>query len=266
MGDPKDSNNVFQWSKVRLNLPGQSDYDPAWPWVAKTHEDRKLATDTFQYVDNVRPTGNDKSKCWDACHTFGSWVNYLGLQDAPRKCRPHSRSPGPWAGSMVETNGETISVLIAQEKWEKWKRLLGNIFCCLDPQGAQLLPFKKLESARGYLVYTTRTYPSMVPYLKGIHLTLDIWRDGWAEDGWQTGQSGTSDSTFFTAPLQDPDTTFDPQDFEGWTWNKEVGLRTYRLESATHRSTPPSFVKAVPRLRDDVNALMHLMKASSPHR
>ena len=83
-----------------------------------------------------------------ACHAYGYQVNYLGLQDAPRKRRPPSQSPSPLAGFMVKTDGKSVSVFITQEKWNK---LLGNIFCCLDPEGVQLLPFKKLERACGYL-------------------------------------------------------------------------------------------------------------------
>jgi len=35
------------------------------------------------------------------------------------------------------------------------------------------LDFKELEKDCGYLVYISRTYRAMVPYLKGIHQTLD---------------------------------------------------------------------------------------------
>jgi hypothetical protein len=35
MGDPLDETNVFQWSSVRLNLPGIPDYDPRVQWVSK---------------------------------------------------------------------------------------------------------------------------------------------------------------------------------------------------------------------------------------
>jgi hypothetical protein len=42
---------------------------------------------------------------------------------------------------------------------------------------------KKMESIWGFLVYVARTYSTMVPYLKGIHLTLDSWRDGRGLDG-----------------------------------------------------------------------------------
>ena len=266
MGDRHDPRNVFRWATVRLNLPGQTNYDPSWPWVSKLRKNGQLAADTFQYVDDVRPTGNTETECWEACHTYGSKVNHLGLQDAPRKRRPPSRSPGPWAGSMVATDGTSVSVLITQEKWDKTKKLLRNILACLDPTGPQLLPFKKLERARGYLVYTTRTYPCMVPYLKGIHLTLDSWREGRGPDGWRKNQTPSTDDRPPTAWYQDPDESFDDQSMDRWEWDSAEGLRVYLLEAVGPRSTPPAYVKAVPRLRDDVRALLHLTKSPAPQR
>jgi hypothetical protein len=44
---------------------------------------------------------------------------------------------------------------------------------------------KKLESARGFLVYVANTFKAMTPYLKGIHLTLDSWREHRDHDGWK---------------------------------------------------------------------------------
>ena len=34
----------------------------------------------------------------------------------------------------------------------------------------------RMEFIRGLLVYVSRTYRDMNPYLKGVHLTLDSWR------------------------------------------------------------------------------------------
>jgi hypothetical protein len=44
---------------------------------------------------------------------------------------------------------------------------------------------KNLERHRGFLVYVAQAYPSLVPYLKGIHLTLDGWRSGSNDEGWK---------------------------------------------------------------------------------
>ncbi len=50
---------------------------------------------------------------------------------------------------------------------EKWEAALAVI----DPE----LAHKELLSDRGFLVYVTRTYPALVPYLKAFHLTIEMW-------------------------------------------------------------------------------------------
>ena len=37
----------------------------------------------------------------------------------------------------------------------------------------------------GFLLYVTHTYPMMVPYIKGMHLTLEGWREGRDLEGWK---------------------------------------------------------------------------------
>jgi hypothetical protein len=49
---------------------------------------------------------------------------------------------------------------------------------------APRLSHKELLCNWGFLVYVTRTYPAMVPYLKGFHLTIEMWRSGRDVDGW----------------------------------------------------------------------------------
>ena len=47
------------------------------------------------------------------------------------------------------------------------------------------LNFKELERMRGFLIYVSRTYTAMTPYLKGLHQTIDSWRPFTREDGWR---------------------------------------------------------------------------------
>jgi len=47
------------------------------------------------------------------------------------------------------------------------------------------MDYKTLESYRGFLIYVAQTYTTLVPYLKGIHLTLDSWRPNQDDDGWK---------------------------------------------------------------------------------
>ena len=67
--------------------------------------------------------------------------------------------------------------MVSQDQWSKTKTNLQWIQDQLTrthkKQIGKLL-CKTLESIRGFLVYVSRIYPAMVPYLKGIHLTLDL--------------------------------------------------------------------------------------------
>jgi hypothetical protein len=92
---------------------------------------------------------------------------------------------------------------------------------------------KLLEQYRGFLVYVTRTYPIMVPYLKGLHLTLDSWRKGSAAKGWKSRQEVAHHLGVPVIP-------------------------------SSGRDVPPQRVKAVPRLRDDLQALAQLTQDATP--
>ena len=37
------------------------------------------------------------------------------------------------------------------------------------------LTLKRLECIRGFLIYVARTFKWMTPYLKGLHLNIDLW-------------------------------------------------------------------------------------------
>jgi hypothetical protein len=80
-GDRFDEENIFQWVRVRLNLPGNLDYDPNLPWVLKVQVDGRIAADLFAFIDNLRPTGPGAKECWRAARRAESILNWLGLQD-----------------------------------------------------------------------------------------------------------------------------------------------------------------------------------------
>ena len=56
MGERLDSENIFRWHKVTLNLPGMDEYDPSKPWVCKVRQDGTIAADLFFYIDDGRST------------------------------------------------------------------------------------------------------------------------------------------------------------------------------------------------------------------
>ena len=40
------------------------------------------------------------------------------------------------------------------------------------------VPHKRLECIRGFLIYVARTYKWIMPYLKGLHLKIDVRKEG----------------------------------------------------------------------------------------
>lgn len=96
---------------------------------------------------------------------------------------------------------------------------------------------KTLESHRGFLIYISRTYLAITPYLKGIHLTLDSWRPWRSEDAWKLSLAEIK--TALAA--------------------KNI---TYPLNTAGDK--PPSKVKVAPLLHDDAAALTLLFAPETP--
>jgi hypothetical protein len=154
-------------------------------------------------------------------------LNWLGLQDAARKRRDPSQSPGPWAGSIVIVDGGVIYLMVSQERWDKAVEIVNWI--AEQIAVSDTIDFKKLESYRGFLVYLARTYPTLTPYLKGIHLSLDSWRPWRKEDDWKLTLSEIRVAL------------------------EEKGQHTSPVLGSGHKAPPR--VKWVPCLKDDVDAL-----------
>lgn len=188
-GNPRDPGNVFRWSRVRLNLPGDPNYDPSPPWVSKIRdEDGKTAGDFVGYMDDLRSSGNGRMEARSASRRIASVLDWLGLQDAARKGRDPRQDPGPWAGSVIEIGQDgSVFVTVTQERWVKTKSIIRWI--SNEMEESDVIEFKQLERYRGFLIYVARTYPMLIPYLKGIHLTLDSWRPWQREDGWKLTNS-----------------------------------------------------------------------------
>ena len=253
LGHPKDPNNPFGWNEVTTNLPGSKNYDPTRPWILKTRKDGLHASDICQYVDDVRIIAATEELAWRCSSRMAKGLSWLGLQDAARKRRSPSKEPGAWAGATVSSNNGTVTKGVTQERWNKVKtrvrwiaKQLGltdkfspELYGELDermesdgiaPEGH--VHFKTTESCVGFLVYVAMTYPSMVPYLKGIYLTLNSWRPG--------------------------------RNTEGWSIKKK--LREARKSATSNRENPPTWVRSVERLKTDLLALMELTAHDSPPR
>jgi hypothetical protein len=234
LGDRKKPTNIFRWDRIRLNLPGNATYDPSLPWVSKVRTDEILACDLFVYVDDARVTGPTELECWMAARQVSSTLTHLGIQDAARKRRGPRQDPGAWAGAVLRTDGDVPEVQVSEEKWAKTKSQIAEVQCMLDVAINQL-PLKRLMQVRGFLLYVTRTYRYLTPYLKGLHLTIDGWRKGRDVEGWK-------------------DPTWEPEEDEllgGGTWTSEGA---------------PRVVMGVPRLKEDIAALACLTSKSNPPR
>jgi hypothetical protein len=181
--------NIFRWKRVVRNLPGLADYDPSLPWIYKERATGDPAAEFALYCDDNRAAGNDRLEAKLAARRVASVCNHLGVQDAARKRREASQTPGAWAGSVISTDGKGVFVTVSQEKWDKARTMIEATREELASNGG-CTNHKELERRRGFLLYVTRTYPAMVPYLKGIHLTLDGWRDGRDADGWKLNTAG----------------------------------------------------------------------------
>ena len=158
-------------------------YDPSRPWVYRVRSDGSLAADIFWYIDDGRPTAPTAWEGWKAARKACFTLIFHGLQDTGRKRTCSSRTPGEWTGTMVETINGRVMILVSLKKWEKGKDIVKRIQDELLVKGK--LDFKQLERDRGFLVYLSRTYRNLCPYLKGIHQTLDSWHSGRDNDGWK---------------------------------------------------------------------------------
>ena len=110
-------------------------------------------------------------------------MSFLGLQSAARKRREVGQDVGAWAGSIVDTTEGKVRIRTDQEKWDKTREWIRKLNMGLE-EGVPL-NFKELERMRGFLIYVSRTYTAMTPYLKGLHQTIDSWRPYTREDGWR---------------------------------------------------------------------------------
>jgi hypothetical protein len=176
-GNPEDPKNaLLRYDKVVLNLPGADDFDPTLSMIMKWNKEvDQIAAEVITFVDDLRASGYDSESTWQAARQIASRLQYLGIQDAPRKRRPSIQKPGAWAGCVFQISPSKIAKTVTQEKWDKARAIvqaIANKVLVAAPEEVEL-NHKELESQRGFLVHLTMTFSSLAPFFKGIHLTLD---------------------------------------------------------------------------------------------
>jgi len=233
--------NPFRWKVLALNLPGMPNYDPQQPKVCRWRDGtcKHLAAVLVQYVDDLRTAGATEQDCWQAMRRVTQILGYLGIQVAARKTRPPSQLPGAWAGTVIRSTENGVGVKCSLEKWERVKGILKELHESVNTQ--ECLNRKDLERKRGVLVHVQRTYPAMTPYLKGLHQTIDSWRPDRDAEGWKINV------------LPEDRGYWDDQHEEFVPWvNQQDG------------QSLPETVKAVPRLKQDLECLQRLFAPLDP--
>ena len=150
--------------------------------VYKQRGDGRIAGDLIVYIDDLRISCPDLLLLWEAFQQVASRLNFLGMQHAARKLQDMTKEPGAWAGSVVNTE-YGVFILTSQEKWDKTKRILNELKTQVEEGKLNTVD---LLSWRGFLIYVSRTYHMMKPYLKGLHLTVDSWQPECGADGWKS--------------------------------------------------------------------------------
>ena len=183
--------------------------------------------------------------CWKAAGEFSKVMSKLGLQDAARKRTEPSVTPGPWAGSVAHTEDSKVTLLVSDKKWEKTQQLVKEL-----SENAKSIEIdrKSLERIRGFLIYVSRTYRWMVPYLKGLYLTIDAWWEDRDVKGYKR---------------RPPKANLGVGNWE-WNWNKD---RWYNLDleppEEDRPTGAPELVVGVPQLKEDAHALSVLTEGST---
>ncbi|KAL7576557.1 hypothetical protein ACA910_018051 [Epithemia clementina (nom. ined.)] len=119
LGNRHNPNNVFRWDRIVLNLPGNSAYCPSIAWVRRMRCCGQLAANVHPYVDDLRETAPSEHEAWRAASVMAKAASFYGLQDAARKRREPSVTPGALAGVLIEAVPHGVYKLVADERWEK---------------------------------------------------------------------------------------------------------------------------------------------------
>jgi hypothetical protein len=115
-GDRWVLSNPFHWDRVQFNLPGSKGYRADLPWVMKIRCDGHLATEVYVYMDEGWVTGHSAKQTGLGARAYEVGCTRLGVQDASRKRRTPTHTPGPWAGTVTHTDVGKVIGMVSQEK------------------------------------------------------------------------------------------------------------------------------------------------------
>jgi len=182
-GNEEELSNPLYWKNIVLNLMGNDNFNPSLPSVYKWDDvAQKIAGEVKAYVDDLRTIGRTLEHAWSIARLVASRLQYLGIQDAPRKRRVDN---GPWAGTVFNASTTEIQTTVTDLKWNKGKDYINFISNEIKDNPDTLFEFKQLERIRGFLCHLAMTFNILFPYLKGFHLTLCAHLPQRDEEGWK---------------------------------------------------------------------------------
>jgi hypothetical protein len=259
-GNPTDTSNPFYWDKLLLNLPGSLTFDPTRPRIMKwDSRNGWIACDLVVFVDDLRASGPTAELTWSLSRTVSSRLQYLGMQEASRKRRPPSRTPGAWAGGVFKTSATDVSASVSQDKWNKAKLLINTLWKVIEEAGVACegddftgvyLDYKQLEVTRGYLVHMSMTYEMLSHHLKGFHLALAAHLPGRALDRWKMTSSEWE--AYLLLQVE-----------KGVITQEELTNTSSKLKS-NFSTPPPTSIPIIQHLRDDIYALHKFFDLGKP--
>jgi hypothetical protein len=207
-----------------------------------------VAGDVITFIDDVRITGYSKENCHEVHRQFASRIQYLGMQDAPRKFRPPSqKNAGAWTGTIFRISSGRITKSVSQEKWEKGKAIIKGLALLLmdSEDGRPMLDRKALEKETGFMNHLAMTFDILTPFLKGFYLTLNSWRPQRDEGDWKMSDQRWRGYLFGK---------FEKGDIS----EKELDLA---LNGREEGPVTPQLVTASPSLTSDVEALTSIFES-----
>ena len=190
--------------------------------------------------------GPTRELCHEATHWVETFMSYLGLQDAARKRRPNSQTPGEWTGSItLALEGVGLFITVSQKKWDKAKSLISDLLGYFtSPEDLPELDLKDLERKTGFLVHLAMAYPAIMPFLRGLYLTMNSWRSMRDGQGWKLSRRAYD---VYMSQARRSGESLDPG-----------------ISIADEEEGAPPKVKAVPRLYGQLLALQLIFAGEEP--
>ena len=112
------------------------------------------------FVDDLRAIGATNEIIYAAVHRLETILSYLGMQDATRKRRPNTRTPGEWTGCITHAIPDVgLFVTVLEKKWIKAKVMVDELLSSFSSAHHRpKLERKGLEKKAGFLMHLAMTF------------------------------------------------------------------------------------------------------------